>query len=169
MLIARREDIEYPVAGGGIYSTSSNYTVVLQNLLQHHLSLSGKRPRPKVTLLSDKSVSSLFEPSLPEAAKKGMATTLSMVMGGEVAVGDADWTTGMSIYLGPRRDGTRHPGTVGWGGAAGTQYWIDEAAGIAVSNKSNFADNRSCALPRCFLALVPASSKLPLRKLCMQR
>lgn len=51
--------------------------------------------------------------------------------------GEANWSTGMSVYS-PKdrrqRGGFgRHAGTVGWGGAAGTQYWIDEDSGIAVS------------------------------------
>lgn len=50
--------------------------------------------------------------------------------------GEVDWTTGMALYKpkdGCRRGGWgRHAGSVGWGGAAGTDYWMDPESGIAV-------------------------------------
>ncbi|KLT44536.1 beta-lactamase/transpeptidase-like protein, partial [Cutaneotrichosporon oleaginosum] len=132
----KREDIEYPVAGGGIYSTSADYIRVLQHLLQHRLSLAGRAPRPKTTLLSDTSLSSLFTGTLPDAALSGIAKMFDFQLGGEEFVpGEASWSTGMGVYApkdGRRRGGYgRLSGSVGWGGAAGTQYWIDETSGIA--------------------------------------
>jgi hypothetical protein len=40
-LIPRTEDIEYPVAGGGIYSNSKDYIKLLSHLLSHYASLNG--------------------------------------------------------------------------------------------------------------------------------
>lgn len=137
-LIPRTEDIEYPVAGGGIYSTSRDYIKLLSHLLSHYASLTGgaaKRPEP--TLLSDASVRSLFERSLPDAALPAMAKALSnfMAMDG-LQTGEGDWSTGMALYLpsdGRRAPNGRHAGSAGWGGAAGTTYWVDPVAGVAVS------------------------------------
>ena len=53
--------------------------------------------------------------------------------------GEVDWTTAVALYKpfdGQRREGWgRLPGSVGWGGAAGTEYWIDPESGIAVSSR----------------------------------
>lgn len=52
--------------------------------------------------------------------------------------GEVDWTTAVALYKplnGERREGWgRLPGSVGWGGAAGTEYWMDPESGIAVSH-----------------------------------
>ncbi|WOO76783.1 Acyltransferase LovD [Vanrija pseudolonga] len=131
----KTEDIEYPVAGGGIYSTSRDYIKLLSHLLSHYASLTGGAKRPESPLLSDASVWSLFSRSLPEAALPAMATALSHFMGVDgLAAGEADWSTGMSLYLpadGRRAPNGRHAGSAGWGGAAGTTYWIDPVAGVA--------------------------------------
>ncbi|GFZ50619.1 hypothetical protein JCM24511_08377 [Saitozyma sp. JCM 24511] len=135
-----REEIEYPAGGGGIYSKTSDYALLLQHLLRHYLSLSDSSvPAPEHKLLSDKSVASLFAGSLPEAALGDMAEVLNMVRGFEgkekLQKGEADWTTGMALYApkdGRRREGWgRRAGSVGWGGAAGTEYWIDPVSGVA--------------------------------------
>lgn len=51
--------------------------------------------------------------------------------------GEVDWTTAVALYKpndGARREGWgRLAGSVGWGGAAGTEYWMDPESGIAVS------------------------------------
>lgn len=127
-----REDVNYPLGGGGIYSCSEDYALVLQYLLQHYLSLSGQCDRPVICLLSDKSVASLFEPTLSQGGKKPIADFLGRVVGHPVAEGEGDWSTGMAIYLGPGVDGERNSGSVQWGGISGTQFWIDVKAGIAV-------------------------------------
>jgi hypothetical protein len=59
---------------------------------------------------------------------------MSNSRGTEVSPGEADWTTGMALYA-PKveRALQRRAGSVGWGGAAGTEYWIDPVTGIAVS------------------------------------
>lgn len=140
----RKDEIEYPVSGGGIYSTSADYVLILQHLLAHYTALQTGSPRPAHAILSDASLRSLFEPSVPEAALAPLADMMSYVLGGEFAPGDADWTTGMALYQpkdGRRRacgDGKlgRHARSVGWGGAAGTQYWICPTLRIAVSSSS---------------------------------
>jgi CubicO group peptidase (beta-lactamase class C family) len=138
----RREEIEYPAGGGGIYSKTSDYALLLQYLLRHYLSLSDPSiPTPGTKLLSDTSVTTLFRGSLPEAALPDIAEVQNLVRGFEgpnkLQPGEADWTTGMALYGpkdGRRREGWgRRAGSVGWGGAAGTEYWIDPASGIAVS------------------------------------
>jgi methyl acetate hydrolase len=72
-----------------------------------------------------------------------MADMLNRIRGFEgqdkVGPGEADWTTGMALYnpQGRARRGEfgRHAGSVGWGGAAGTEYWIDPTAQISVSQQ----------------------------------
>lgn len=45
-----------------------------------------------------------------------------------------DWSTALCLYRGKGQKAGwgRNPGSVGWAGAAGTEYWMDERAGIAV-------------------------------------
>jgi CubicO group peptidase (beta-lactamase class C family) len=140
----RREEIEYPVAGGGIYSKTSDYVLLLQYLLRQKLALenpSRVTPSP-VKILSDDAIRSLFSPTLPESAYESLLAMYNPYLANSAAEdmlkpGDADWSTAMAIYKpknGRRRGGWgRLPGSVGWGGAAGTEYFIDVESGIAVS------------------------------------
>lgn len=126
-----------------MYSTAANYATLLQHLLAHYLSLSPNSsvPKPSNPLLSDKSVASLFKGTLAESAYQPMADILNRIRGFEgtdkLEAGEADWTTGMALYnpkkQARRGDFGRHAGSVGWGGAAGTEYWIDPVQQIAVS------------------------------------
>jgi CubicO group peptidase (beta-lactamase class C family) len=151
----RREDIEYPVAGGGIYSTSSDYTKLLQELLR--LFRTPEDAYPKAALLSRQSVQSLFKGSLPESAKGALAHVMNMrppQPDDVAAVGEWDWSTAMVVWnpADGRRLGTdaaaeeggwgRRKGSVGWFGAAGTMYFIDPESNLTVSH-------RTCALPPC--------------------
>ncbi len=127
----RREHIEYPVAGGGIYSKTSDYVLLLQYLLSHKAHLDDpSSPEAKVKILSDASVRSLFEPTLPTSAQESLIKMYNPYLdiqpseGGLLQPGDANWSTAMAIYKpqdGRRRSGWgRLSGSVGWGGAAGT-------------------------------------------------
>ena len=71
--------------------------------------------------------------------------------------GEVDWTTAVALYQpenGERREGWgRLAGSVGWGGAAGTEYWMDPKSGIAVCDLRVSAEEklmvRPYSLPRC--------------------
>lgn len=143
MLNSRKEDIEYPAGGGGIYSHTGDYSRILQHLLAHYLSLSDSSVhRPSSPLLSDKSVESLFKGTLDPRAYEGIAKMMTIVrgFGGDDGLkpGEADWTTGMALFQPEAGRGSselsngRKSGSVGWGGAAGTEYWIDPVSKIAV-------------------------------------
>jgi len=140
-LISRREEIEYPAGGGGIYSKTSDYALLLQYLLQHYLSLTPSAPAPSKKILSDKSVQSIFTGTLSKTALNG----LSKMYKGYWSLpddhpgfkdGEVDWSTAVAVYQPEnreRREGWgRLAGSVGWGGAAGTEYWMDPKSGIAV-------------------------------------
>lgn len=105
-------------------------------------------------MLSDKSVESLFKGTLDPRAYDGIAVMMSKIrgFGGEdgLNAGEADWTTGMALFL-PDESRTseamssgRKSGSVGWGGAAGTEYWIDPASGIAVSLRATILQITLC-------------------------
>lgn len=139
--------MDYPAGGGGIYSRVADWILVLQHILAHYLSLSGdKAKRPSQPLLKDETVKSLFQSTLPESAVESFCEFYSMYLGlpdsdeqkRKLESGDAGWTTAQGLYApkdGRRRSGWgRRAGSIGWGGAAGTEYWIDPASGIAVSN-----------------------------------
>lgn len=139
----RKEDIEYCVGGGGIYSNTGDYIKLLHHLLVQRLFLLGQVPKKSsVTILSDESIKSLFKPSLPDSALPGMAAMLNRWFmqtdqEGLLEAGDANWGTAVAMYTPrdgrPRGGFGRKPNTIGWGGAAGTEFWIDPSAGIAVS------------------------------------
>jgi methyl acetate hydrolase len=140
-----KEEIEYPVAGGGIYSRPADYVAILQNLLAHYLSLTTTSAPPSTRLLSDPSVLSLFTGTLPDSAKAGLVKMYNPYLDiadakQQLRVDDADWSTAMAIFRpngGDRREGWgRKAKSVGWGGAAGTEYWIDPETGIAVRRSS---------------------------------
>ncbi|GHJ84257.1 hypothetical protein NliqN6_0659 [Naganishia liquefaciens] len=138
-----REEIEYPVAGGGIYSTSTDYTKLLQELLK--LFRTSPNAYPKGALLSRESVQSLFQGSLPESAKGLLAHVMNMrppQPGDAAATGEWDWSTGMVVWTPAdgRRLGKdtaakeggwgRRASSVGWFGAAGTMYFIDPESNL---------------------------------------
>ncbi|GAA5875282.1 hypothetical protein JCM8547_006888 [Rhodosporidiobolus lusitaniae] len=127
-----REDIEYPLGGGGIYTQPADYLKLLQHLLSHRLSAT---PSSKLNL-SLETLNSLFVGTLPpdELGHKGLGMRLEKF--GLSSALDLDWSTGMCIF---EKDRTlpggargRSKGSAGWSGAAGTEYWIDASKGIAV-------------------------------------
>lgn len=140
-----KEDIEYPVAGGGIYSTTSDYTKLLQELLK--LFRTPEERYPNGALLSRKSVQSLFQGSLPESAKEALTNVMNMRPPQPedlVAPGTWDWSTGLAVWspadgrrLGRDDDAEeggwgRRSGAAGWFGAAGTMYFIDPQSNLTV-------------------------------------
>ncbi|KAJ9107041.1 hypothetical protein QFC19_002910 [Naganishia cerealis] len=131
-------DIEYPVAGGGLYSTTSDYTKLLQALLR--LLRTSELAYPQGALLSRESVNSLFQKTLPETAKSALADVMNMrppQPDDFAASGEWDWSTGMAVWC--PKDGRRlgkdenadeggwgrRAGSAGWFGAAGTMYFVD--------------------------------------------
>ena len=139
--VCRREDIEYPAGGGGVYSKTSDYVLLLQYLLQHYLSFSSPtHQRFAEPILSDESIKSLFTGTLSAEAKPAMERMLSSYLDSDVGSGEADWTTGMALYTphdsNKARAWGRKSGSVSWGGAAGTVYWMDPVSQIAVSPRS---------------------------------
>lgn len=140
-----REEIEYPAGGGGIYSTTTDYSKLLTHLLKCYqiaTQTSASSEYPSDAILSPSSVISLFTPTLPtEKAMEDIAASLnSRPMYDPPAPehvlqpGEYDWSTGMGMFItrpeakdggeGRRRGGVgRRSGSVGWSGAAGTEYW----------------------------------------------
>ena len=93
-------------------------------------------------MLSDESAKSIFHGTLTKSAQNGIAKMFGWYLSlGEdhpgFKDGEADWSTAIAIYQpfnGERREGWgRLAGSCGWGGAAGTEYWMDPKSGIAVS------------------------------------
>ena len=138
-----REEIEYPAGGGGVYSRTCDYVLLLQHLLRHYLSLqySSSVSPPANPILSKTSVKSLFTGTLSDQAKPAMEKMLARYLDAEVGTGEADWTTAMSLFVptpaNKTREWGRKSGSVGWGGAAGTAYWIDPKTQIAVSRDAD--------------------------------
>lgn len=134
-----KKDVEYPAAGGGIFSNVGDYVKLLQHLLQLKRFIDAKDDLPSGALLKQATAASLFEPSLPASAKPGLAAMYNEIRkppgDPDASPEDVDWTTAMCLYAptdGRRNGGFgRRPGSVMWGGAAGTEYWIDPASGIA--------------------------------------
>ncbi|KAK8843525.1 hypothetical protein IAR55_007185 [Kwoniella newhampshirensis] len=127
----RKMDIEYPVGGGGIYSTCSDYIKLLRHILTIYVS-PDRLETPKI--LSDELVRTLFLPTLPPSAREGLTAMVGEMFDAK-EVGELDWSTGLCLYLKEGRRGGwgRHKGSGGWLGAGGTEYWMDPEAKIAVS------------------------------------
>ena len=121
----RREEMEYP-SSSGLYSTAREFGLILQNILCGVSASRGAAPR----LLSDASYSNLFRPALAPA----QCDTLVGMMNGYAALskeaGDLkltqnDVNSGLAcvpLYTGrgPKAGWGRGSGSIGWGGAAGT-------------------------------------------------
>jgi methyl acetate hydrolase len=91
--------------------------------------------RTPSSILSAESIDSLFVGTLPEGAidqdhNAGIYAMLRVERG----LGAVDWSTALCLYQGSGQKAGwgRYPGSVGWAGAGGTEYWLDERAGIAV-------------------------------------
>lgn len=121
------------MAGGGIYSSPLNYSLVLRSLLNPNSS----------PLLSPASIDSLFTPSIEVTqARADLAAMLSARASDEpLEAGDVDWSTGMCVWKKRKmgKDGKawgRSEDSAGWMGAGNTEVWVDRKAGIAVSPSS---------------------------------
>lgn len=127
-----KADIEYAVGGGGIYSTVADYVLLLQHLLSHYTA-----PSTTSSSLVGSQLSSLFQPSLAASARKNLTATFGEWYEAKED-GELDWTTGMCLYNKTERRGgwSRRQGSVGWMGAASTEYFIDPKSGIAVSKST---------------------------------
>ncbi|KAL7413945.1 beta-lactamase/transpeptidase-like protein [Mrakia frigida] len=137
------EDIEYPVAGGGIYTSPSSYASILQSLLRDYTSPSSNFT-PTLGL-SPSSLASLFKGTLSNSALPGLASVMGRMspQSKEWKSGDSDWTTGLCLWNKRKtgEDGKEWghlEGFCGWGGAGNTMMGIDPKAGIALVWSSNF-------------------------------
>ncbi|GAA6034974.1 hypothetical protein JCM8097_002121 [Rhodosporidiobolus ruineniae] len=132
-----REEIEYPVAGGGIYTAPTDYLTLLRHLLSHHLSSSAS----STLSLSADAINSLFKGTLPdtELGHSGMALFADKY---GAKPSELDWSTGLCIFTYPRQSSGQRPllnggngrssGSAGWAGAPGIEYWADPVRKVAV-------------------------------------
>ncbi|KAK4698918.1 hypothetical protein P7C70_g7352, partial [Phenoliferia sp. Uapishka_3] len=93
-------EIEYPVGGGGIFSNPSDYSLLLRHLLISYKANTAS----SVLKLSATTIESLFKPTLPLEARKGLNAMIGTVYEAE-EVGDLDWTTGMCFFGKEKRGG----------------------------------------------------------------
>ncbi|KAK4052897.1 hypothetical protein OIO90_004173 [Microbotryomycetes sp. JL221] len=138
----KRSDIEYPVGGGGIYSTTTDYLKLLDHLLVHYLRLpttpsNSATPRPCI-LRDRQHLESIFKGNLPPLALESIHEAVGNRLGSKKP-GDIDWSTAVAVWKGEghSRGFGRLPGSVGWAGAAGTEYWMDPTSGISVVLTTN--------------------------------
>ncbi|GAA6032113.1 hypothetical protein JCM8097_007079 [Rhodosporidiobolus ruineniae] len=135
-----REEIEYPVAGGGIYTAPADYHRLLRHILKAYTTSSAS-----VELnLSAESIASLFKPSLPEGAHAGWSDYF--VQKYRVSSPkELDWSTGLAIYNGAEEQmggWGRSRGSAGWSGAPGIEYYIDPVRKVVFLVGSNMLPMR---------------------------
>ncbi|KAM0793546.1 hypothetical protein ACM66B_000983 [Microbotryomycetes sp. NB124-2] len=137
-----RAEIEYPVGGGGIYSNTVDYLKLLHHLLLHYLQVpttpSTSSAHGPCILSNRSNLESLFKGNLPPPALESIHEMVGPRLGSHKP-GDMDWSTALGIWKGsgPSRGFGRRPGSAGWAGAGGTEYWMDPEAGIAVVISTN--------------------------------
>ncbi|TEB29645.1 beta-lactamase/transpeptidase-like protein [Coprinellus micaceus] len=137
-LIQRYPEEVYLALGGiGVYSTLPDYATLLRHLLKLEAGTKVSKP-----ILKQRTVKTLFTPTLGESASASLIQTLQYVDPFTDASNyeDANWSTAFALatkdWPGRRRAGTGFsnmkltlkPGS-GW---AGTYYLIDPTTGIAV-------------------------------------
>ncbi|BGP37416.1 hypothetical protein JCM10449v2_001322 [Rhodotorula kratochvilovae] len=136
-----RQEIEYPVGGGGIYTAPRDYATLLRHLLSCHLASSPSTPLG----LSAASIASLFAGTLPPT-KLGHSGFAGFSAKFDATAEELDWSTAMCIFgyenAHGRRvfaDGSlgRSSGSAGWSGAPGIRYWIDAKQGVTVLSGMN--------------------------------
>ena len=103
-------------AGGGLWSTADDYTQFAQMLVNGG-ELNGKRllsPRT-VDLMASNHVGDLYAESTPSSARRGMGFGLTV-----------------EVVLDPVAANRRtSPGSFGWDGAFGTNFWVDRKEQLA--------------------------------------
>ncbi|OJJ47255.1 hypothetical protein ASPZODRAFT_132230 [Penicilliopsis zonata CBS 506.65] len=139
-----RKNIEYPTGGAGLYSTATGMALILQNILAGFLHETNSRPLPTgfTPLLSPTQYRLILSPDLELSQLAGMEGVLNGYFDLSKEEGDRFLTVenvncnlgGLPMITGKDRKGGwgRRPGSAGWGGAAGTDFYIDPATGIAV-------------------------------------
>ncbi|GAA6011697.1 hypothetical protein JCM10207_004214 [Rhodosporidiobolus poonsookiae] len=140
-----REEIEYPVGGGGIYSAPRDYHTLLRHILRHFTAGSGS----SILDLTAESIASLFKPSLPTGAHETDGSSgwsdyfLQKYCCTEPT--EIDWSTGLCI-LNCKEEQMggwgRSRGSAGWSGAPGIEYYMDPVKNIAFLCGTNFLPMR---------------------------
>lgn len=100
--------------GGGLYSTAADYLAFCRMLLHGGATLPQPQTEP-TRLLTQASVDAMLSDQLG-----GIPAPMLMATGGAFGFG-------LSVNTTKRRKGP-NTGTVGWGGLAGTGFWIDRQA-----------------------------------------
>jgi len=102
----------------GLYSSMRDYLKLLRHLMQ----INAGRHVPNAILRAE-TVHDIFVPALPEKGVK----SLSEFIGNE----GTSWTTALAVVT-TDMAGLRRKGSAGWGGWAGTSFFMDPTTGIAV-------------------------------------
>lgn len=123
-----------------------DYVTVLRHLLASHTT------RAPSAVLSQAAIDSLFVGTLPPGAMDHdhNAGILAMLKVHRGKADEVDWSTGLCVFNRPGQKGGwgRWQGSVGWAGAAGTEYWIDKHAGVAVVLTTQVLPPRAAAIGR---------------------
>ncbi|KAM0747393.1 beta-lactamase/transpeptidase-like protein [Meredithblackwellia eburnea MCA 4105] len=152
MLLPReKQDIEYPVGGGGVYSNPTDYIKLIRHLLFHL-----NHPDVSSPILSSTAIRSLFERSLPTGSIPGLIAKVGEWYGCEAD--ELDWSTGMCLYMKNERRGGfgRRKGSAGWMGAGGSEYFIDRETGVAICFATNVMPSNTPRISEMKLAVEKA-------------
>ncbi|OJJ48052.1 hypothetical protein ASPZODRAFT_166103 [Penicilliopsis zonata CBS 506.65] len=133
-----RANIEYPTGGAALYASPADIATLLQNVLAGHLGVSENF----TPLLKPETYRLLLSPDLEGPQVIGVDDMLNAYFHFLEEEKDIFLTTddvsvtlgSVPMIVGKERKGGwgRRPGSAGWGGAAGTDFYIDPATGIAV-------------------------------------
>ncbi|GJN88051.1 hypothetical protein Rhopal_001007-T1 [Rhodotorula paludigena] len=137
-----REEIDYPVGGGGIYTAPRDYGTLLRHLLKCHLASSPSAPLK----LSVASVHSLFAPSLP-GTELGHSGFNGFSHKFDATPAELDWSTGLCVFnysneaqrriFSDDKAHGRSTGSAGWSGAPGIRFWMDPVREISCVSGMN--------------------------------
>jgi len=101
----------------GLYSSMRDYLKLLRHLMQIHAG----RPVPNAILKAE-TVHDIFVPALPEKGVKSLSESLK--------IEGSSWSTALAVVTADF-PGLRRKGSAGWGGWAGTGYFMDPMTGVA--------------------------------------